>query len=375
VGAQSLSNQAEISILSFGAGTEVYSIWGHTAIRVNDPVYKIDKVYNYGTYDFDTPDFLSKFIRGRLNYALSIQRYHRIVSAYERENRSIREQLMDLDSLEKNKLYNLLEENYLPENRLYKYDFFFDNCATRPLEIIEKCTDKKIDFQTTKQNTFRNILDEQLTQTPWLDFGIDLIIGAKADKFTTAREQMFMPSYFYDNFKNSTFGTDPSIAVIKEDISVFKPIGPLNTTVPLIFKPAFVWIILLILECIIFIVMIQRKKWIANWYDKTWFTIMGLGSIIILFMWFGTDHLATKENWNILWINPLFILMTIPIKRMTEFKKWLAILLFICILCSLLFWFLIPQAFNDAFALLILILGIKMAKYAFLNNYFTPKTT
>lgn len=361
---QSLSDQAEISILSFGPGEAVYDLWGHTAIRINDPVRQLDKVYNYGTYDFKASNFLMKFLRGKLDYALSIQRYRSVVRAYKRENRWIKEQILALTNDEKEKLYWALEQNYLPENRLYKYDFFFDNCATRPQQIIENNLDRDLQFLATDEISFRDILDEQLYNTPWTDFGIDLIIGAKADQLADERQQMFMPIYFYDNIASAEF-EDTNEDIVKNELVIYESRAHERNTFPFIMTPFFLMILLLIFEVVIFIQSIRKKKLIFKFYDQFWFILIFIASLVISFMWFATDHLATKENWNLIWINPLFFFLLFPKK--IKLKHWTSILLFILILLTVIFWSVIPQAYHIAFLPMMFILLLKLYKYAFLK--------
>lgn len=363
---QELSPRAEISLLTFGPGTEVYAIWGHTAIRVKDPVTRMDKVYNYGTFDFDTPNFTLQFIQGKLNYALSIQRYFRVIKAYQKEKRWIKEQLLNLSYEEREKLYTLLEENYQEENRYYKYDFLFDNCATRPLEIIEKSIVDSVDFQQKIELTYRDILDEQLIHNPWLDFGIDLIIGSLADVQASARQQMFMPVYVYRYFKNGMrLAEEAQPLVAKEKLLAEQ--GDIQwPNVPKLFWPFSIFLFLLILE-IIFLVLSYSKniKWL-KFYDNFWFITLFLGSALLLFMWFGTDHIPTKYNWNILWMNPLFLFLVPFIPK--KLRRFMAKIQFVILIAFLALWFLIPQQFHLAALPMVGILGIKTYRYGFLKR-------
>lgn len=363
---QELSPRAEVSVLTFGPATEVYAIWGHTAIRVKDPATRMDKVYNYGTFDFNTPNFTLKFIKGKLNYALSIQRYYRVIKAYKEEKRWIKEQVLNLSFEERKSLYALLEENYQEENRYYKYDFLFDNCATRPLEIIEKSMIDSIDFQQELALTYRDILDEHLIHNPWMDFGIDLIIGSLADAQASARQQMFMPAYIYYYFKNGIrLAEDQQPLVAKENtIATQGDIAWMK--VPKLLWPFSIFLILIILEVTLFAWSLKREiRWLKI-YDNFWFTAISLGSALILFLWFGTDHIPTKYNWNVFWMNPLFLFLLPYMPK--DPKRLVAKILFLILIAFLLLWFLIPQQFHLAVLPMIGVLGIKTYRYGFLKR-------
>ena len=135
---QNLSDRSVVSLLTCSPGTELYSIFGHCAIRIHDPVNEIDKIYNYGTFDFDSPNFYMEFIKGKLFYFLSVSNFTFFKTTYIRMNRSIYEQVVDLSMDQRQSLYQYLENNHLPENRYYLYDFFFDNCATRIRDAFVK---------------------------------------------------------------------------------------------------------------------------------------------------------------------------------------------------------------------------------------------
>ncbi|HAQ39271.1 MAG TPA: DUF4105 domain-containing protein [Saprospiraceae bacterium] len=359
-----LSDQAEISVLNMGPGNEVYAIWGHTAIRVQDPINGWDKVYNYGTFNFNTPNFTLKFLRGKLDYTLSVQHYYNTVAAYGNEGRWIQEQTLNLDQTEKLRLYELLEENYKPENRFYKYDFFFDNCATRPVNIIRKSIRDSVTFVALPtEKSFRSILDEHLTNDSWLDFGIDLIIGARADQIADPVRQMFMPRYVKEYFGPATKGTDVKQPLVAREKVVLEETKLPEKDFPFPFRPVFIFNLLLALEILLFVLSFRNKKAYWKVYDKTWFIVAGIASVFLLFMWFGTDHLATKSNWNLWWINPLFLIVVFP--GSVNFKKWVFRLLTILLILLIACWTLIPQELNLAFLPIILILILKCIRYGF----------
>ncbi len=180
-----LSEKAVISVLTCGPGADLYSSFGHTSFRIQDSEKGIDWIYNYGTFDFNTPNFYSKFARGKLLYSLSKQRLENFLYTYELENRWVKEQLLNLSSKEKNELFSFLEINYLPENRKYKYDFLYDNCSTKIPTILKEILGDELQFKTYQDSssyTFRDLIQQNLIRNSWSSFGIDLALGAVIDK-------------------------------------------------------------------------------------------------------------------------------------------------------------------------------------------------
>ncbi len=341
-----LSDKTTISLLTCEQGEELYSIFGHSAIRVNDPVNKVDKVYNYGTFNFDTPNFYPKFIRGQLEYTLGVNTYERFMRAYRYDQRSVSEQVFIMDSSQMNKIYSLLEENYLPENRNYRYDFFYDNCATRIRDIIENSFKGDFKFvipEDEPEMTYRQRLDYFLKDAPWADFGIDLILGYPSDKQAGFYGKMFLPDYLKEGLLQ---GEISSVPLISTDRSVFKaaPASPKKS----LWTPSVVfWII-----CLIYAI-ISMLNWahpITRVLDFILFGLAGIAGIQFLFMWFGTNHIATHQNLNMLWAFPLHIILAIQFfrKELTGFwwyYLWAVIIMNIVILIGWYWW---PQQYHVA---------------------------
>ena len=195
-----LTQDAEISLITGEPGKELYTKFGHSAIRVHDPANGIDLVYNYGTFNFNAPGFYPKFLRGKLNYFLDVYEFKRMMLTYKYYNQSLYEQVIELTYDEKKAIYNFINTNYLPANKYYLYDFFFDNCSSRIKDVFQDILGPKLifedhDIKTNK--TFRQLLDEFLNKSPWIDFGIDLTLGLPTDATATSEEYMFLPYKLY----------------------------------------------------------------------------------------------------------------------------------------------------------------------------------
>ncbi|MBL0025340.1 MAG: DUF4105 domain-containing protein [Saprospiraceae bacterium] len=336
---QSQSNKdVTISILTCAPGHELYSIYGHNAIRIVNDETGSDRVYNYGTFDFNTPGFAIKFMRGKLPYLLSSVDFYDFMREYEYFHRSVTEQILNLDSLQKQKIIKYISLNMLPENREYKYDFFMDNCATRLRDIINSNVfNINWDRGRTSHKTFRQIIKQYQKGMPWTDFGIDLIIGSPSDKIITLSEEAFIPDYLSDAIQYAEIENNiiRPLQSKKTQILNFDHNNEMSNS---IFSPWLLFILLFLLEIVILIKYFRGETtlWVKK-YDLIWVILITLGSILLLFMWFGTDHTATGKNFNLLWCSPLIpLIWYLDLYRSEWLRNWMIILLtIILIICMI----------------------------------------
>lgn len=337
-----------VSLLTCTPGDELYSTFGHSALRVTDTVRNTDLVYNYGTFNFDEPGFYSKFIRGKLNYFISVDDFYSFQAEYQYENRGITEQVLDLTCAEKENLAEFLSWNMLPANRNYKYDFTFDNCTTRLADVAEKVTDSTVDFHPilTEPTTFRNAIHEYLDRNhkSWSKLGIDILLGSPLDRDMTNRETMFLPDNLMKGFDSATIGNQPLVK--EKEIILSKKYIPdekNNLNNPLfIFSCLFVLIAFLSFSNSAFLI-----RTLAS-FDSLLFFLFGFTGILLLFMWFGTDHYMTKANYNLLWAWPTHIIAAFFIHTK---RRWIRIYMLIYALFGLLLlgvWHFLPQEMNMA---------------------------
>ena len=286
-----------ISLLSCSPGTELYSIFGHSAFRIKNYSSGQDVVYNYGTFNFNDKNFYLKFLSGKLNYYLSVTRFDRFMYEYTAENRSVYEQVFSMNLAQKEKLYNDLRKNALPENRAYKYDFFWDNCSTRMRDMIQSQYADSLIYPVFNIKSFRSYLHDYLKDQPWSRFGIDLILGLPCDAPAGTREAMFLPLEMMKAY-DSTFHEDKMIAShSREILSAVDHVSKKN-----IFTPLLVSILILLVS--LFLKQLKSTKLWSNLF----FIITGLAGCIIFFLWFLSDHLTTKNNLHFIWSNPLLLL-------------------------------------------------------------------
>ncbi len=314
---QVLSPYSEISVITCAPGNELYSTFGHSAIRIKDPVLRIDKVYNYGTFNFETPNFYMKFIRGKLDYMLSVSPYRYFVMAYIQEKRSVNEQVLDLSYNQKKKIYLALKENALPKNRYYRYDFLKDNCSTRVLKKIKDALQDSLILPENlklNNNTYREMLIPYLQEKNWERFGINLALGRPSDKTLTTKEAAFLPDYLKLILDNAAVNKNGKLKSFIKQENVLYEARKTSVTDSLMITPSrLFWLLLiLILSLSIFEIKYNKSYLIL---DKTLFFIIGLIGLNILFLWFGTDHSATALNQNILWASPFLFFAAFSLKK------------------------------------------------------------
>jgi hypothetical protein len=338
----------EISVLTCDPGNEIYSLFGHSALRIKNPINGQDLVVNWGLFEFSESQFQFgyDFAKGRLKYYMGIQLMSNFITEYRRSKRGIREQVLNLSNQEKYQIIQLLEENYKPENRKYKYEFFYDNCSSRLRDVIKKVFGENINFyQSPKSNkfTFRETIHLYLESFPWLKLGIDLVLGKKIDKLVNNENLMFLPLNVEEIFDKSLVENNGSIKnLVKSKNTLIESFENKNKLNNIGF---YSWILLAItLSLIVF----KLDKALRVWSSLNLF-IIGLLGIVLVFMWIGTDHNATKMNFNLLWASPFhFILIFCLIKESwNNFTYWYLLLSLILIFTTILFWFTLTQEFNS----------------------------
>ncbi|NJB81757.1 lipoprotein N-acyltransferase Lnb domain-containing protein [Wenyingzhuangia aestuarii] len=320
-----LSPKAEISILTCAPGqNELYSSFGHSAIRVKDTANNLDRVYNYGTFDFNTPNFYLKFCQGKLLYQLSSYEFKYFPYTYYKENRWVKAQTLNLTKEQNQKVFDYLEWNALPENKDYQYDFFYDNCATKMHEVIEKSIGK-VDFDYTdfpKDLTHRELIHLYLVPNSWAKFGIDLALGSVIDKKASLKQYMFLPDYVYSGFKNSRLNGSK---LIEKENYVLPDYNLKSSKTNFFVSPLF--IALLLFSFTLFSLVKKKKAWIS-----TLSLLYGILGLVVFSLWFLTEHSTTKMNMNILWASPLLFLFPFIKNSLKTIVSYMGILQFIAFL-------------------------------------------
>lgn len=343
-----LSENAQISVLTCSKGDDLYNTFGHTAIRVKDVQNGVDDVFNYGMFTFGGSEFKDqltfgvKFIRGKLEYWLGLQSYTSFVSSYQYQERWVFEQVLNLSQEEKQHLVNALIINYEPENRAYRYDFFFDNCSSRVRDILVDAVgpvfgDKNSPIHEATDKSFIDLIDPYIAPKPWLDLGMDVMLGLPSSRKASKYEFMFLPYHLKDQISAA------EDLVLSEKYILEFPQRNIEKKSFHLFTPLFVFTMLLVL--VSFITYRNYKK-ASHWFfiDRILLFISGLLGCLFLFMWLGTDHLPAHVNLNMFWAFPLNIIAFLMVKN----TKWELYFKFVAGLCAfiLLAWFLSPQQYH-----------------------------
>lgn len=376
-----LSDSSKISLITTTPSDEqVYTLFGHTAIRIQDPVLSLDKVFNYGLFNFNDPNFIYRFVKGETDYMVGDVPFDHFLIEYQIRGVGVIEQVLNLSVEERQKVWEAFVINAEPENRVYRYSFVYDNCATRPRDIIENNIDGTINYRpTNKQQTFRELFHECLIFTPWTRFGIDLIIGSDADKPITDREKEFLPRYLYNSFANAYITRMEYDSTFKELVSdthfVIEPSTPMTRTLYEVNNPHSLVCYdtqtdyPLIAGCILLIVVIlvsflsykKNKVVLGKIFDTLLFLVAGLAGCIIFFLMFFSEHPCVDANWNLVWLNPLQLIAAClffvkPLRKCIYYYHFIN---FVALLLFLLAWCLIPQYLEVAFIPYILSLAIR----------------
>lgn len=316
--AQQDSSGLQISLLTCSPGAELYSVFGHNALRIVDSAAGTDIVYNYGTFDFNDPDFYTKFVRGKLLYFVSQVSYNDFLFEYQYFKRGVKEQVLNLSHQEKKKIQADLFENVREENRYYKYDFLYDNCTTRLRDIIfqkNKYEVYQIPGFTPPGQTFRDHLHVYLdrAQMRWTALGIDLLLGLEADIPMTQMESMFLPDFLY---KGVSLATMKQEKMERKKIEILADMQPTPVSISFYLDPLFVFIVF----CIALLLPSFYFTSLQSLADGIWLIVTGLLGLFLLFMWFGTDHQSFSKNLNLLWAFPLNLYFAF---KLNDIKKWM----------------------------------------------------
>lgn len=305
-----LSEESEVTMVTILPGDPVYSMFGHSALRVHDPSQDLDRLYNYGTFDFDDPFFIPKFLYGHLRYFLSVASYRGALQVYEQQGRPVIEQRLNLSRDQRTALYHFLQTNAQPENRYYQYDFFFDNCSTRIRDALELALGDDVAFgnRPNPDTSFRRLLDPYAADRPLLDLGFDLGLGMPADRSPSSREAMFLPEQLLLAFDHATVTVDGTTQplVTRTDTTLWLE-GYSATPSTFDWPLAASWILL--------VLTLAWTAWQATTGrrpgergDALLLAFVGLIGLIICFLWFISEHTVTQDNWNLVWAWPTHLL-------------------------------------------------------------------
>jgi hypothetical protein len=344
----------QISILTCAPGEDVYTAWGHTAIRIIDSTKQTDIVFNFGTFDFDTPNFLAHFVKGNLNYFLSADYFQNFILAYQYEGRSIKEQVLVLTAEEKLKWQKALLKNLEGNNRYYLYNFITDNCTTRVKDGLYQFTSSTVPASNIK--SFRTHVVEAPYQQgiPWIGLGIDLLLGAVSDETPSPFQAGFLPDLLYNQI-----AVQPArIASVQtyqfNSKASSKPLDPVYFIIGLVHIYLFV------------------SKWNARWavlsakfIDLVLLFVFGIGGLLVVYMSLFSLHTACHENFNIFWIHPFYWIALICYFAQPIWAGYLGRIFIAATIGLILGSYWLPQSFSSSVYILMglaLVLNYRLIK-------------
>ena len=333
-------NRYKISILSIGEGPSLVDAFGHTAIRVKDAHLKNDIVFNFGVYDFNSPNFYSNFVKGRPEYKLAIQNYSNLIQNYIRQKRYIVEHQLNLDQNSTKIIIDLLVEKL--NDPYYIYDYFRDNCTTRAADIVIDKTNNKFKDDKLESEailTYRELIQRKINENSWAALGIDLCLGAIIDKKIKTRETFFLPENLM-NYLDLYEGD-----IIKRNI-IYSPESEISYRENLP-SPLLINLILSLIIVAITIFNFKSNKWNKS-LDSLIFLISGSIGILIVYLWFFSNHFAGAQNFNFLWAFPLNFALIFAIYK-NKIPNWsigYIKLLIILIILLFLHWITGVQKYN-----------------------------
>ena len=340
-------DSVRISLLTCAPGSEIYALFGHSAIRYENPEKDQDWVFNYGMFSFKEPNFVMRFVKGETDYQLGVVPFRYFETEYALRGSSVYQQVLNLTDEEKVKLISLLEENYLPSNRVYRYNYFYDNCTTRARDKVEESILGKVVYpETEKELSFRDIIHEFTAGSEWGEFGIDLCLGNEADEPIDERKQMFAPFYMMEAARGAMIHrADTVVPLVLEEFKVVDavledepafPLSPMTCAMGLLVATAFVvgW-------------GIRKGRPCLAW-NVLMFFLQGLGGCIVAFLFFFSLHPTVGSNWLLMLFHPLALFyLPIMIYRGIKGKKdpyhWLNVVLLTSFMILMPF---ISQEFN-----------------------------
>ena len=307
-----LSDSAVVSLITCSPGPQVYAKFGHTAIRLIEPTRGMDIVFNYGMFNFNKPNFYMKFIKGETDYELGVYETKYFLPEYQDRNSSVTEQVLNLTKEEKQKLVDALFVNYEPQNREYRYNFVFDNCSTRPRDKILSVINDKVGYRSAgEQQTYRNRIGFYTGENTWTKFGIDMLLGKGADVKSTRWTSMFLPEVL-----SREFGAVEIVAADGTKRPLIKSEALLverkdeNVSSGILQQPLIVTLAILLIGVIIILAEYRQKKY-CKIVDSVLLIVTGLAGIIVFYLMFFSVHPLVQSNYNILWCNPLNVIVGI----------------------------------------------------------------
>ncbi len=364
------SDNTQISVLTCASGDELYSKFGHSAFRVKDYNKGYDVVYNYGVFDQNQPLFYANFAKGKMTYKLDKASFNYFYRLYKYENRTVTQQVLNLSSIERKKLIAFLENNAKPKNANYQYDFFYNNCATKILTVLDTVFPNKIIYNKdhiTTSFTMRDLINSKVSHNTWSNVGINIALGSVIDHKASFNEYQFLPEYIFKALNNSQINN--TSLVKKTSTLIEKDRSKTTASSSFILSP---YLIFSLLSVVILLITYKdfKQQNISKTLDCILLFSTGLIGVFLLLLWFATNHTATANNYNIFWgFAPNLVVSLLIFKnsntnwKATYFKILSALMIFLGVT-----WLFKIEAF--AYGLLPLFIAL-FIRYVFASKFYS----
>jgi len=316
-------DSVEISLLTCQPHDEVYSLYGHTAIRYHDlRPGGFDLAFNYGVFDFKKPHFVARFVFGLTDYELGAYPYKYFLEEYRRFGSMVTEQVLNLTAEEKLILHEALAMNLRPENKIYRYNFFYSNCTTKARDIIENCINGKIEYAGREDYTpsYREMVHSMTRNNPWARFGNDLLLGIKADFKTDLRQQEFLPGNLLYDFDHAQIYSEGTYRPLIKERRIAVPAGVQIVQEGFPLTPLSCAAVLLAIGLVIFFFEWRKKRVFIVWDVLLMLAVGAIGIVLTLMLF--SQHPTVSLNLQIILLNPLPLLFLWPVIRRRQTRYW-----------------------------------------------------
>lgn len=317
-------DSVEISLLTCQPHDEVYSLYGHTAIRYHDMHRKdgVDAAFNYGVFNFNAPHFVARFVFGLTDYELGAYPYDLFQAEYRHFGSMVTEQVLNLTAQEKYQLRQALSENLRPENRVYRYNYFYNNCTTKARDIIEQCINGKVEYAERKDYTptYREMVHEMTQRNPWSQWGNDLLLGIKSDQPTTMRQQEFLPHNLMYDFDHAQIYANGTYRPLVKERRIGVPAGVQMQEPGFPFSPMQCFMALLAVGLVLFFIQWKKHVIFIAWEVMLMLTTGIMG--IVLFLMLFSQHPTVSLNLQFILLNPIHWLFLWPVVRGKKTIYW-----------------------------------------------------
>ncbi|HCM60584.1 MAG TPA: hypothetical protein DIS74_09460 [Bacteroidales bacterium] len=356
-----IADSTDVYLITCAPGNASYSIYGHTALRIVIRGTDFDMAYNWGIFDFSTPNFVYRFAKGKLDYMLGAYPYQRFLQEYISEGRPVWSLKLNLTDTEKERLFTLINENLKPENVKYRYDFFFDNCATRVRDIVAAAaTDTVIFPEKEKLKSFRQLIDPHQKVLPWLDFGADMLLGLQSDRKATVSDEMFLPLFLRDNFAASVIVHDGVSEPLTGPVETVVDFPPSSAGAKTWMPQAVLWLLFLL---VVLLTFVFRRPGLEKGLDFVLYFIYSLIAMVLVFTNIFSDHDALHLNLLFLGINiiiPVLFVMLFTRSKAVKLSRLALTISFLWIPASLI----AGQGINPALVPLVLTIMVRLFRHS-----------